>query len=62
MHEVSPFAYSLCQVETGWRWSVYDEDGVTVAVGSHDSQAAAQAAVERTLRSGGEPEGSAAAA
>ena len=33
MPEQSPFAYSLNQVEDGWRWSVYDQDGVTVAVG-----------------------------
>ena len=44
-------AYSLSQVEEGWRWSVYDEDGVTVADGSHPSRDAAQAAVESTLRS-----------
>jgi hypothetical protein len=44
------FAYSLCQVEEGWRWSVYDEDGVTVAGGSDASRDRAQAAVEMTLR------------
>lgn len=44
-------AYSLNQVEEGWRWSVYDEDGVTVADGAHASRAAAEAAVEFTLRS-----------
>jgi hypothetical protein len=33
------FAYSLSQDEDGWRWSVYDEDGVTVADGAHASQA-----------------------
>ena len=52
MPEQSPFAYSLNQVEDGWRWSVYDQDGVTVAVGSHPSRDAAEAAVERTLRGG----------
>jgi hypothetical protein len=51
MPEDSPFAYSLSQVEEGWRWSVYDEDGVTVAGGAHASRDAAQAAVESTLRS-----------
>jgi hypothetical protein len=44
-------AYSLSQVEEGWRWCVYDEDGVTVADGAHPNRDAAQAAVESTLRS-----------
>lgn len=48
MHE-SSFAYSLTQVENGWRWSVYDEDGVTVARGADASRDVAQAAVERLL-------------
>lgn len=42
-------AYSLCQVENGWRWSVYDEDGVTVAGGADVSRDVAQAAVERLI-------------
>lgn len=46
-------AYSLSHDEDVWRWSVYDEDGVTVADGSHPTQAAAQQAVEITLRSAG---------
>lgn len=50
MHEPRSFAYSLSQSETGWRWSVYDEDGVTVARGADPSRAAAQAAVERMLK------------
>jgi len=50
MHEPRSFAYSLCQQEDGWSWSVYDEDGVTVADGADRSRAAAEAAVERTLR------------
>jgi len=45
------FAYSLSQVEEGWRWSVYDEDGVTVADGADSSRDAAEAAVASTLRS-----------
>jgi len=49
MQEKSSLAYSLSQVETGWRWSVYDEDGVTVAGGADPSRAAAEAAVERLL-------------
>ncbi|MBU1375190.1 MAG: hypothetical protein KKE02_20020 [Alphaproteobacteria bacterium] len=46
-------AYSLSHDEDVWRWSVYDEDGVTVADGFHATQAAAQQAVEITLRSAG---------
>ena len=60
MRESSSLAYSLSQAEDGWRWCVYDEDGVTVADGAHPSQAAAQAAVERTLRSAGMDIGAAA--
>jgi ABC-type transport system substrate-binding protein len=44
------FAYSLSQSEDGWRWSVYDKDGVTVADGAHLTRDAAEAAVELTLR------------
>jgi hypothetical protein len=51
MPQDSPFAYSLSQVEEGWRWSVYDEDGVTIADGAHASRDAAEAAVALTLRS-----------
>lgn len=55
MREGMSLAYSLSQDEDGWRWCVYDEDGVTVADGAHATQAAAQAAVEVTLKSvGGE--------
>jgi hypothetical protein len=50
MENAPSFAYSLCQVEEGWRWSVYDEDGVTVAGGSDLTRDAAEAAVEITLR------------
>ncbi len=50
MQERLGFAYSLCQSEDGWSWSVYDEDGVTVARGADVSRDGAQAAVERTLR------------
>lgn len=52
MRECS-LAYSLSQAEDGWRWCVYDEDGVTVADGALPSQAAAQAAVESTLKRAG---------
>ena len=54
MSEPRSFAYSLNQDEHGWRWCVYDEDGVTVADGAHPSQAAALAAVERMLQREGE--------
>ena len=57
MQEPRSFAYSLCQVEEGWRWSVYDEDGVTVARGADASRDGAQAAVDLMLRRGA-PEGS----
>ncbi len=46
----SSLAYSLSQMGEGWRWSVYDEDGVTVADGSHASRDVAEAAVKATLR------------
>ena len=44
------FAYSLSQAENGWRWSVYDEDGVTVGRGADLSRDMAKAAIERLLR------------
>jgi hypothetical protein len=50
MQESSPLAYSLTQMESGWRWSVYDLDGVMVAGGADASRDAAQAAVEQTLK------------
>lgn len=53
MRESLSLAYSLSQNEEGWRWCVYDEEGVTVADGAHATQAAAQAAVEFTLRNAG---------
>ena len=49
MSELSALAYSLSQDEQGWRWSVYDEDGVVVARGADPSRDVAQAAVERML-------------
>ena len=52
MQNPPSFAYSLSQVEEGWRWSVYDEDGVTIARGADVSRDCAQAAVELTLRRG----------
>ena len=49
MHEPRSFAFSLSQREDGWAWSIYDEDGITVARGADPTQAAAQAAVYRML-------------
>lgn len=55
MLESKSFAYSLSHdVDDVWRWSVYDEDGVTVAKGVHPTQAAAQAAVNLMLDGGGD--------
>jgi hypothetical protein len=55
MLESKSFAYSLSHdIDDVWRWSVYDEDGVTVADGVHATQAAAQAAVEQMLRRAGD--------
>jgi hypothetical protein len=50
MQEPRSFAYSLSQGQNGWSWSIYDEEGVTVARGDDASRAAAKAAVDRTLR------------
>ncbi|MGZ6013766.1 MAG: hypothetical protein ACXWK0_18130 [Caulobacteraceae bacterium] len=50
MLQSSSLAYSLNQVETGWRWSVYDVDGVTVADGADVSRDAALKAVQQSLR------------
>jgi len=60
MLEPRSFAYSLSQREDGWAWSVYDEDGVTVARGADLTQAAAQAAVDRMLSVSSAPEEAAA--
>lgn len=53
MSEVRSFAYSLSQDEDGWRWSIYDEDGITVADGAHPTQDAALAEVQSQLRIAG---------
>lgn len=57
MQEPAALAYSLSQQESGWRWSIYDVDGVTVADGANASQAAAQAEVYRLLQRGGSEDG-----
>lgn len=54
MSEAHSFAYSLSQAEDGWRWSVYDEDGVTVADGARATQDAALAEVYSMLQSAGD--------
>lgn len=54
MLEGKSFAYSLSHDDDVWRWSVYDEDGVTVADGVHPTQTGAQAAVEQMLRRAGD--------
>lgn len=53
MREPRSFAYSLSHDDDVWRWSVYDEEGVTVAGGAHATQDLAQAAVFSTLRTVG---------
>ena len=53
MLESKSFAYSLSHDVDVWRWSVYDEDGTTVADGVRATQAAAQAAIEQLLRGDG---------
>ncbi|HSV04626.1 MAG TPA: hypothetical protein VLI41_15630 [Phenylobacterium sp.] len=50
MQEPKAFAYSLSQQQEGWAWSIYDENGATVACGAHRSRADAEAAVDRALR------------
>jgi len=50
MHEPRTFAYSLSRSETGWTWSVYDEDGITVARGADATRAAAESALQSLLR------------
>ncbi len=51
MRETTTFAYSLSQVEDGWRWRVFDEDGEVVADGAKPTKADAQVEVDQTLRS-----------
>ena len=62
MPESRSFAYSLSQREDGWSWSVYDEDGETVARGADASRSAAQAAVDRMLGAAMTPSAGASAA
>ena len=50
MREGMSLAYSLSHDEDVWRWSVYDEDGITVADGAHATQDAAMAEVQSMLR------------
>lgn len=55
--QLPALAYSLSHAEDGWRWSVYDEDGVTVADGANIDRDAAQAAVDSALRAPPAPAG-----
>jgi|GraSoiStandDraft_4_1057263.scaffolds.fasta_scaffold16616_7 hypothetical protein len=43
------YAYSLSQIEDGWLWNVYDEDGEVVAHGAHICRDGAQAMINRLL-------------
>jgi hypothetical protein len=49
MRDDRTLAYSLSREADAWRWSVYDEDGVTVAHGVGRSLEAAQSAVNRVV-------------
>lgn len=49
MRDGMSLAYSLSHDEDVWRWSVYDEEGVTVADGAHETQDAAMSAVRSLL-------------
>ncbi|MDP3175780.1 hypothetical protein [Phenylobacterium sp.] len=51
MNGSTRFAYSLAQAEDGWTWSVYDEDGETVASGMDPDRQACEAAVNARLAS-----------
>lgn len=48
-------AYSLSQIDEGWRWRIYDEDGITIADGADTSRDAAEAALARVLGASGRP-------
>lgn len=45
-----PFAYSLARAEAGWAWSIFDEEGETVAEGIEFCQSDAQESVETAIR------------
>ncbi len=53
MRDERSLAYSLSREADAWRWSVYDEDGVTLAEGVGRSLEAAHNAVNRLLFAGG---------
>ena len=52
MPEESPFAYSLNQLEKGWKWCVYDAEGITVADGADATRRDAESAIEHAIRLG----------
>ncbi|HKR89707.1 MAG TPA: hypothetical protein VJS38_16165 [Phenylobacterium sp.] len=44
------FAYTLSQVEEGWTWSLWDEDGLVVAAGAAADQRGAELGLFEALR------------
>jgi hypothetical protein len=44
------FAYTLSQVEQGWTWSLWDEDGGVVAAGAAPDQPSAQRGLFEALQ------------
>lgn len=53
MKPVTPeqlFAYTLSQVEEGWTWSLWDEDGGVVAAGAASDQRSAELSLFEALR------------
>ena len=44
------FAYTLSQVEEGWTWSLWDEDGGVVATGAAADQRGAEQGLFEALR------------
>lgn len=50
------FAYSLSQVDQGWTWSLWDEDGGVVATGAAPDQSSAQRRLVEAIRQTAPPE------
>ena len=44
------FAYSLSQVEQGWTWSLWDEDGCVVAAGDAPDQVSAERRLSEAIQ------------
>lgn len=49
MRDDDLYAYSLCSLERGWSWRVYDAEGAIVAAGLSPSQVDATAEVTRVM-------------